>query len=210
MAWAGLRSGCVWMYSDMRLFYLFIFLLFLPSTKRLRSCDSSESLCMLITLTLMQSVLARTHTHTLTMTEVLLASGWGRRSSSITYSHTHPHTHSPSQTHTRANVYKNWIAGACGSQSTYVFTSDGIWSLEASRMTQMFVGFGSRCCFAPWGVLFNTEALFLNKNREICISQTSWSAAGSRLSTGPDSEDGQDEGEDIIEMGSRVVSADLQ
>lgn len=77
-------------------------------------------------------------------------------------------------------------------------------------MTQMFVGFGSRCCSAPRGVLCNIEAFFLNKNREIRISQTSWSVAGSRLSTASDSVDGQDEEEDIIEMGSQVVSADHQ
>lgn len=76
-------------------------------------------------------------------------------------------------------------------------------------MTQMFVGFGSRCCSAPRGDLCIIEAVFLNKNQEICISQTSWSVAGSRLSTRPD-EDGQDKEGDIIEMGSGVVSADHQ
>lgn len=149
---------------------------------------------MLIALTLMQSALARTHTH----------NDWSTVSIRVTQQKRlytiFPYT--PSHTHESKYVYKNWISGVRGSRSARVFTSDGIQSLEASCMTQMFVGFGSRCCCASRGVLCNIEALFLNKNREICISQTSWSVAGSRLSIGPDAVDGQDKEEDIIEMGS--------
>lgn len=95
---------------------------------------------------------------------------------------------------------KNRIAGARGSRSAGVVTSDGIRSLEASCMTQMFVGFASRCCSAPRGGFYAiSRHFFLNKKQEIRISQTSWSRAGSQLSTGPDSADGRDREEDLIE-----------
>lgn len=151
---------------------------------------------MLIALTLMQSALARTHTHSDWSTVSIRVTQQTRLYTIFPYTPSHTHTHESKY------VYKNWISGVRGSRSTRVFTSDGIQSLEASCMTQMFVGFGSRCCCASRGVLCNIEALFLNKNREICISQTSWSVAGSWLSIGPDAVDGQDKEEDIIEMGS--------
>lgn len=153
---------------------IFWHVFFLPSTECLRTCDSPKPLWILIKLALIQ--LARTRTDTHTYTEIhththigALSVEWHSRCNLHTvflyYStwQSQQVALSPLITEKmcqpakirlsmRSYSYKtarhtHWIAGLCG--SCHVFTSNGILSLEASWMTQMFGGFGKRCCCAP-------------------------------------------------------------